>query len=233
MLGPYDYALWTLGFLAEAYVVVWALSQKEFLRYASLNIYMTAAALVTAGEFYELYRYGFFSLEYRYFYYYTDCLLTVLLYFAVMGLYKQVFRQMGVSKYIRSAAVILLGATAWFSYLVVHQNKANLTGRFVVEVAQNLYFVGVVLTYLLWGAVLKLRETRLRLVQLVLALGIYFSGTAAVFAIRNMFPSIHIVRAIQPLLGTLLPLAWAYTFTKVTEESRLATARLVPARSAR
>ena len=36
------------------------------------------------------------------------------------------------------------------------------------------YFVGVVLTYLLWGAILKLRETRTRLIQLVLALGDLF-----------------------------------------------------------
>jgi hypothetical protein len=95
-----------------------------------------------------------------------------------------------------------------------------------VELSQNLYFVGVVLTYVLWGAVVKLRETRTRLVQLVLALGIYFSASAAAYALRNMFPSLAVTHFIPPLAGTFLPLAWAYTFWKVSETARLAPGRL-------
>jgi hypothetical protein len=227
MLGPFDYALWVLSFLAEAYVVVCAVKRGTFLRYASLNIYMIAAALVSVGEFLVLRQHGFSSREYYFYYYYSDCLLTVLLFFVVRGLYAHVFKEMRADRYLRIGAALLLAATALFSYLVVRENKDHLTGRFVVELGQNLYFVGVVLTYLLWAAVLKLRETRTRLIQLVLALGVYFSGTAATFAIRNMFGNVHFVSVIQPLLGTWLPLAWAYTFTRVSEDARLATARLV------
>ena len=42
---------------------------------------------------------------------------------------------------------------------------------------------------MLWGAILKLRETRVRLIELVLALGIYFSADAMTYALRNLFPS--------------------------------------------
>ena len=89
--------------------------------------------------------------------------------------------------------------------------------------------VGVVLTYLLWGAVLKLRETRTRLIQLILALGVYFSATAGTYALRNLFPGLQesFLRWVPPLIGTWLPLAWAYTFSKVPEDARLMTARLV------
>jgi FlaA1/EpsC-like NDP-sugar epimerase len=226
MLGPFDYFVWVASFVLEVYVVVCSFCRKDFQRYASLNIYMSAAAFVTAGEFWKLYKYGFASLEYRFFYYYTDCLLTVLLYFAVTGLYNHVFREMGVGRYIRLAAALLLIATAGFSYLVVAHHRQNLGGRFVVEVAQNLYFVGVMLTYLLWVAVLKMHETRVRLIQLILALGIYFSAFAAVYAMRNLFPGLSLLRFVPPLIGTWLPLAWAYTFTRVPEEARLATARL-------
>ena len=95
--------------------------------------------------------------------------------------------------------------------------------------SQNLYFVGVVLTYLLWGAILKLRETRMRLIQLVLALGIYFSADAMAYALRNLFPSLEpvVLRWIPPIMGVWLPLAWAYTMAKVSEDSRLAPARLM------
>jgi hypothetical protein len=155
--------------------------------------------------------------------------MTVSLYFAVMGLYEHVFREMAASRYIRAASVMLLSGTALFSYLVVRQNQGHLTSRIVVELDQNLYFVGVVLTYLLWGAVLKLRETRTRLIQLVLALGIYFSAYAAYYALRNLFPSVEGPHKIIPaLVGCWLPLAWAYTFIKIPEEARLATARLAP-----
>jgi glucan phosphoethanolaminetransferase (alkaline phosphatase superfamily) len=93
---------------------------------------------------------------------------------------------------------------------------------------QNLYFVGVVLTYLLWGAILKLRETRTRLIQLVLALGVYFSATACTYALRNLFPNLEssVLKSIFPVVGLWLPVAWAYTFAKVSEDARLATARL-------
>jgi peptidoglycan/LPS O-acetylase OafA/YrhL len=138
-----------------------------------------------------------------------------------------VFRDMRVSAYIRVATVLLLVGTAWFSYMVVKDNIDHLKSRFVVELGQNMYFVGVVLTYLLWGAVMKTRESRARLVQLILALGIYFSANAAAYALRNIFPGLQAVKMVLPLMGTLLPLAWAYTFTKIPEGTRLATARLV------
>jgi hypothetical protein len=227
MLGPVDYIIWLVAFLAEGYVVVRAFAKKDFIPYFSLNFYMLAVALASVGEYYYLQRFGFFSLQYRYFYYYSDFFLTVFLFFAVTGLYEHVFREMKLSQYIRMGAALLLVATAAFSYLVVRQHEQHLTGRFVVELGQNLYFVGVVLTYLLWGAVLKLRETRMRLIQLVLALGIYFSASAATYALRNLFSGLEFLKIIPPVVNTWLPLAWAYTFTKVPEEARLATARLV------
>ena len=184
-------------------------------------------AIRTVVDFAVFRRYGFSSAQYKYSFYYTDALLTVMMYLAIMHLYQQVFREMNVRKYIRGATVVLLAATALFAYGVVQSNTDHLTSRFVVEMSQDLYFVGVVLTYLLWVAVFKLRETRTRLVQLVLALGIYFSGSAALYAFGDMFPDLHMVaNFLIPIVGTFLPAAWAYTFTMVPESARLAPARL-------
>ncbi|MGB8523842.1 MAG: hypothetical protein WCD43_12825 [Candidatus Acidiferrales bacterium] len=195
----------------------------------SLNLYMLAAAVVTVGQYVSIQRFGFQSLQYRYYYYYSESLLTIVMFCVIIQLYQHVFVEMNVSRYIRSAAAILLVATALFSYAVVRENKDHLTSRFVVELGQNLHFSGVVLTYLLWGAILKLRETRTRLIQLVLALGVYFSATAGVYALRNLFPGLQpsVLRWMPPLIGTWLPLAWAYTFYKVPEDARLTTARLL------
>ena len=229
MLGPLDYALLLIGFFAEIYVVVCLLVRKQFIRYIPLNFYMLCSAFVTCGQFLLIRKYGISSQTYVYFYYYTDSLLMILMFWVIIKLYQQVFDEMKVSTQIRGAALILIVATALFSYGVVHQNRSNLTGHFVVELGQNLYFVGVVLTYLLWGAILKLRETRTRLIQLVLALGIYFSATAGTYALRNLFPSLQpsLLKWVPPIFGTWLPLAWAYTFTRIPEDARLATARLM------
>jgi hypothetical protein len=227
MLGPLDYFFWIASFSLEAFVVVYSVVRKDFIRYFFLNLYMLMVALSTVGQYVVIRNYGLSSAQYLYYYYYTESLLTVLMYFAIMHLYQKVFRDMRVSAYIRVATVLLLVGTAWFSYMVVKDNIDHLKSRFVVELGQNMYFVGVVLTYLLWGAVMKTRESRARLVQLILALGIYFSANAAAYALRNIFPSLQEVKMVLPLMGTLLPLAWAYTFTKIPEGTRLATARLV------
>jgi hypothetical protein len=228
MLGPLDYTIWAGGFLAEAFVVVCSLYRKEFLRYFPLNFYMLSEAIVTCGLFYCLRNFGFTSQTYFYYYYYTGSLLTILLFWVIIKFYQQVLDEMHVSKHIRWAAIVLLTATAVFSYAVVHQNRNHLTSRFVVELGQNLYFVGVVLTYLLWGAILKLRETRTRLIQLVLALGIYFSATAGAYALRNLFPGLQapVLRWVPPFLGLWLPVAWAYTLAKVPADARVVPARL-------
>lgn len=229
MLGPFDYGIAALGILVELYLVVRLFSSRDLLRYIALSIYMLALVTVSIGQDFVLLKYGVHSQWYGYVYYYSDALLTIALFFVIMSFYQQVFQQMGVGKYVRLASVLLLSATALFSYLVVRRIPSHhLTNRFVVEMSQNLYFVGVVLTYLLWGAVAKLRETRTRLIQLVLALGIFFSSDAASYALRNLYPSLeaNFLKWVPPIAGAFLPLAWAYTFTKIPEDARLETARV-------
>lgn len=227
MPGPFEYIVWFVGLVLEAAVVVCAIQKGAFRRYLLLNVYMAASFAVNLGRFRILTHYGLTSSEYLYFYYYSDALLTVLLYFALSSLYAHIFSELNAEKYVRLLAILLLAGTALFSYAVVQQSSARLVTHFVVELSQNLYFVGLVLTYILWGAILKLRETRTRLVQLVLALGIHFSLLAANFALGNLYPSAGVICVILiPIVGCFLPFAWTYAFWRTPEESRLAPARL-------
>ena len=221
--------LWLVGFLAEIGLVVFLLSRKQAIRYFPIAFYMLCDALVTCGLYFCVHHFGFDSPTYVYFYYYTDSLLNVLMFWVIIKFYQETFAEIGVSRYIRATAVMLILLTAVFSYAVVHQNRTHLTSHFVVEIGQNFYFVGVVLTYLLWGAILKVRETRTQLIQLVLALGIYFSADACIYALRNLFPGLqpNFLRWLPPLVGLWLPLAWAYTFAHVHEDARLEPARLM------
>ena len=227
MPGPFEYVVWFLGALLEASVVACSIAKGLFRRYLILNVYMLAASFVSIARFKILFTYGFASSEYVYFYYYSDLLLTIGLYGALMSLYAQVFEEMGAEQYVRLGALLLLLGTAAFSFAIVMQYSNKIMSRFVVEVSQNLYFVGLVLTYVLWGAMLKLRETRTRLIQLVLALGLYFSVFAASYALRNLYPSLHnLWPYLTPISGCLLPLAWAYAFWRIPEDARLVPARL-------
>jgi hypothetical protein len=110
---------------------------------------------------------------------------------------------------------------------VVAQSTERLATRFALELSQNLYFVGLVLTYLLWGAVLKLKETRTRLVQMVLSLGLYFSAYAGCYALVNLAPKYEVVQYLAPVLGCFLPISWCLTMMRHSEDSRLTPARLV------
>jgi hypothetical protein len=123
--------------------------------------------------------------------------------------------------------MLLLLGTIVISYHAVASSSDRLITNFVNELSQNLYFVGVVLTYLLWGAMMKLRETRTRLMQLVLSMGVYFSAFAGSYALGNLYPDLRVWHYVCHLMVVWLPISWAYTFVKVPEEARNATARIV------
>ena len=74
---------------------------------------------------------------------------------------------------------------------------------------------------------LKLQETRTRLVQMVLSLGLYFSAYAGSYALVNLAPKYEIVQYLAPILGCLLPISWSLTIMRHSEDARLTPARLV------
>ena len=226
MPGPLQYFIFAICSLLEASVLVCALAKHSFRRYLPLNLYMGVRLLRSVIGLWVLTHYGLTSSEYKYVYYYSDALLTICLYFAVLHLFSHVFDEMEAEQYLRFGASLLLVGTAVFSYLAVHQADNKLITRFVVEMSQNLYFIGLVLTYVLWGAMLKLRESRAQLVQLVLSLGIHFSAFAANYAVANLHLRGALFAYLTQLIGIWLPAAWTYTLLRTPADSRLVPARL-------
>ena len=228
MLDSVTLVIWYLGTALELGVVVCSIARKSFLLYFFLNLYMLLSVLNSTGRSLILNSFGQNSDQYRYFYFYTDALLTMVLYVAIISLFADVFGELRFAKHLRYAAVLLLMGTAGFSYAVVAQSADRLSTDFAYELSQNLYFVGLVLSYLLWGAVMKLRETRTRLVQFILSLGLYFSACAASFALMNSTSRYDaVLRFVGPVLACLLPLSWCITIVRHNEDTRLVPARLV------
>jgi hypothetical protein len=223
MPGPLGYGIWLTGLLLEGLFVGLAFARREFLRYLPLNLYMVLCAVANCGLLLCSRDFGVHSREYFYSYYSADILLSILMYLVVAELFSRVFEGTDFSRYIRGAAGILLVATALFAFISVRSSGTRVSTQFAVELEQDLNFVGVVLMYVLWGAVLKLRETRVRIVQVVLALGVYFSAIAASYALRNLFPdlAVSVLQWLPPLSGLWLVLALTYTFVRVPDDARL------------
>jgi len=224
MHGPMmSEVFFALGVLLEAAFVVCALLKRVFLRYLPLNIYMLLCVVGNCGVYVCERTWGVHSGEYFYSYYSSDILLAIFMYLVIAELFSQVFKDTDFSRYIRGAAAILLFSTALFAFISVWSSGQRMTMQFVVELEQDLNFVGVVLMYVLWGAVIKLRETRVRLVQVILALGVYFSAVAGTYALRNLFPSTtnSLLCWIPAVISLWLPLAWTYTFIRVPDDARL------------
>ena len=227
MPGPFEYVLWFLCTPFEVVALVCAIRKKALARYFFLNVYIATSLVASLGRFQILHQHGLNSSDYIYFYYYSDALLTICLFFALINLYSHVFAELKAGRYVSLGALLLLLGTVIFSYGVVQQSTGRLVTHFVVELSQNLYFVGLVLTYLLWASIMKLRETRTRLIHLVLSLGVYFSLFAATYALRNLYPPMsNVLQTLPPLIACFLPAAWGYAFWKLPENARTIPARL-------
>ena len=227
-LGSAEMFIWYLGTALELAFVVCSIARRSFFTYFFLNIYMLLSVLADVARWQALRMYGFDSDQYMQCYYYTDALLTVILYVLLISLYSRVFGELRFAKHMKLAAVVLLLGTAGFSYAVVAQQGTRLAHYFVIaELSQNLYFVGMILTYLLWGAVLKLRETRTRLVQMVLSLGLVFQRLRRQLRLVNVAPEVRVVKYASPLLGCLLPPVLVRYDDAHSEDARLTPAQLV------
>lgn len=227
MLGPVDYSIWFAVTLTYLFCLFCVVRKRAFSRNFTIVLFLSASIAVDLGRYLILIASGYTSISYFYFYYYSDAVLTICLFFVLMDFYAQVFSEMGVSKQLRAGAMLLLGGTALISYHMVASSSDRMLTKFAFEMSQNLYFVGVILTYVLWGAMMKLRENRTRLMQLVLGLGVYLSAFAGSYALRNMYPDLTIWRYFIHIMAVWLPASWAYSFIKVPEDARMATAQVV------
>ncbi len=197
MLGPIDYSMWSADFLVEICCVVCLLKKRAFTGYFTLVLYLCSSIAVGVGRYSILGTSGFNSGAYYYFYFYSDALLTISLYFILMSLYAHVFSEMGVTKLLRGGAMLLLAGTVWISYHMVAASSDRFVTQFVIELSQN----------------------------------VYFSAFAGSYALDNIYQGAVVWRYVFHLMAMWLPISWAYTFMKVPEDARMATARvLVPNR---
>ncbi len=226
MWGFADYLIWASSLALAGYVLVRIVAGGGVVRYLALSIYLLATLCFTLVGALVSHVYGFRSFEYIYFYVFGDGILALLLYLVLAGLFERIFNELGFSSYVRWVALLVLMGTVGLSYSIVRAASDRIFGKFVVQLQQNLFFLGVVLCALLWFSMRKLHNMPTRLMQITLGLGMYLGAHAAVYAFHNMFPSLSFWRYVPPTSYVLFLIILAHTFTKVPETARVET-RLV------
>jgi hypothetical protein len=214
MLTPVDYAIWIAGALLYLCAALLAIRNGEFKRHLGVNVYLLACLAGTIAEWIIFDRYGFYSVQYLYFFYYLESLLSVLLYFVVVGFYQELLEEMGASQAVRIATVLILSATAVTTFAIVESHRDHMVSRFVVELGRNLNFIGGALTYILLLAMAKVTSSSRRLLQMVSALGVYFCVLSLTYGVRMFHPEWRIVRILPQIISLWIAAAWAYAFAK-------------------
>ncbi len=230
MLEYYDLAVEWLSMMLGGSAVLVCLYRRLFSRYVFINLYLMAVVAFTTGCYYIRSSYGFESPQYFYFYYTGDAITIILCYLLVGSLFDQLLHESAFARYVRPtlllAFLIIVGVSAGF----LAGSLDRFYSRFIFEFQQNMYFVGVLLTLLLWMSMTYLRVGNRQFVLLVSGLGAYFASHAANYAMQFLFPSLEsALTRVPPLAYNLMVLLWLYSFWRVPEgETVLPERALVP-----
>src|SRR5258706_1640706 len=111
--------IWIVGMGAGVCFVTCSVIRTSFLRYFFLNLYIILSLFSDLLRQFVLRFYGLESAQYTYAYYYTDCLLTVALFVAVISLPSRIFSELNMNKPLRLGAVLLLLGTVRILYAVL------------------------------------------------------------------------------------------------------------------
>lgn len=225
MIGTYELIVMMISVILALVIMGVCIWTKSLFRYGLLNLYLLANVVFTAAGYYIYTTYGYNSSHYFYYYYTGDPILNIALYLLVGSFFDRMLRDSTFHKYVRPTLAIffLLVVVVSGVFISGSVDRMRVFPRFVIQFQQNMYFVGVLLTFLLWISMSYLRAESRRFVLLVSGLGIYFSAHAANYALRFFFRASNdaavtaVLGQVPPLAYCLMVLLWLYTFLRVPE----------------
>lgn len=178
-----------------------------------LACYFGASALVEWMRFEVLRQFGLNSSQYRYTFYYSDYLLTVLLYFAVTEHLVRVCDSRTARISARIGCFLLAVCVGMFSLALVAESSAKFLTHLVIEFSDNLYCATIGLTLLVFVASLWNRRVSIHDRVLAFVLASYMALISWQFLMRNLYPGFHSIVYTNALLWMMLLLGVGYTFS--------------------
>jgi hypothetical protein len=208
-------------------------------RLKSVTAYLSALFLIDgAGRLYVLYRFGFSSRQYYYFYYLTDTVLELAAFLLVCAFFRRACaNQAKMWHFVRlflAFVFILVFAISCFS---LSRNYNHLWSIFMAEFEQNLYFSCLVLNTLLYILMQQTDAADSELGLLVCGMGLQFAGHAATYALKYLAPGLgladELVHFTSPLCTLGMISTWFYALAFKPNTARVpVSGRLVPALAA-
>ncbi|HMD06704.1 MAG TPA: hypothetical protein VKH63_04165 [Candidatus Acidoferrum sp.] len=208
-----DFALWIVSVLTEAFVCVLIVLRGRLRRYRMLACYFGGCVLVESTRGVLLFHYGIASTHYMYLYFYSDCLLSLLLYFAVVEHFGRVCDSSAERKYVRVGSFLLAVCAGVFCCLVVAQSSARLVTHLVLEYSQNLFSASAALGLGMFVASLRNRAVVLHDRMLAFVLASYLALMLWQYLLRNLYRGSSSFVYTITLLWIMLLLGVAYIFS--------------------
>jgi len=208
-------------------------------RLKSVTAYLSALFLIDGiGRLYVLYRFGFSSREYYYFFYLTDTVLELGAFLLVCAFFRRACANQGKLWYfVRLFLVFVFILVFAISLFSISRNYSHLFSSFMMEFEQNLYFTCLVLNTLLYILMQQTDATDNELGLLVCGMGLQFAGPAATYALKHLTPGLgladNLVHFINPLCTLGMLSTWFYALGLKPKTARVPVSdRLVPALAA-
>jgi hypothetical protein len=208
-----DFALWIVSVVTEAFVCGLILLRGRLRDYRMLACYFGGCVLVEAVQGTILFRYGFISSNFTYFYYYPDSVLGLLLYFAVVEHFARVCDSSAERRHVRVGSLLLAVCLGIFCCVFVARSSGTLIDHLVAEYSQYLFYATAALGLGMFVISLRNRRVSLRDRLLAFALASYLALMPWQYLLRRLYPGFRSIIYTHTLVWMMLLLGVAYIFS--------------------
>jgi hypothetical protein len=229
------YAVQYGGYILEFALLVLIVRTGQWRKRIYICLYLFLLLSVDAvGRPLVLHKYGVDSIQYQYFYWLSDVLLTLGAFLLVCSLFRRACAgQEKMWDMLLPTLGAVLALVLGISLASLHEHYKNLVSVFIVEFQQNLYFACLVLNTLLYILLQRREPLDEDLSMTVCGLGIQFAGPAANFALVYLAQGTERFWAIYQYLGPLCTIGmlgtWVYAVVHVPQPAKVAGKERAPA----
>lgn len=194
--------------------LVYLLLRGPLSRYFPLFLYVATFLVTTSAEFYVLRRWGPDREHYYDVYWFSELGLDLLLVFLVMSMTARALEGSPLRASVIRIFPFVLVAMAAIPFLLFETNVY--TTAWNNSVSQVLNFGAVVMTFMLWSALLVGRTRDRQLLTVAVGLGLIGAGAALTLGIRQFTAEDSVLRGIADISHRLLHVAslliWCWAF---------------------
>lgn len=208
-------------YVLELLLFLFLLRHGQWRRLRGVWLYVGFLFLVDGvGRPFVLYRFGFTSTQYAYWFWLTDIALLIAAFLLVCALFRRACQhEENLWRHARLLLSLVFVLVLAYSLLSLQRNYENLFSTFIIEFQQNLYFTCLILLTLLYVLMQKIERTDDELTLLVSGMGIQFAGPAASLALVYLSPGQQFARVLwyylAPLCTLGMLLTWFYAMSRV------------------